>query len=63
MAWSLTRTVQALAADPRHQGSEKLSGQDLHGLRQGDYRIHYTVDAAALSVVVYKIGHRREVYR
>jgi mRNA interferase RelE/StbE len=32
-------------------------------VRQGDYRILYTVDDRALLVVAYKIGHRREVYR
>ena len=55
--------IQALAADSRPPGCEKLSGEDLYRVRQGNYRILYTVDDAALLVVVYKIGHRREVYR
>lgn len=56
--------IQALAADPRPPGCEKLAGQDnLYRVRQGRYRTLYTVDDAALVVVVYKIGHRREVYR
>lgn len=56
--------VQALARNPRPEGCEKLSGQhNLYRVRQGDYRILYTVDDRALLVVVYKIGHRREVYR
>lgn len=55
--------IQALATDPRRQGCERLSGQDLYRVRQGNYRILYTVNDAALLVVVYKIGHRREVYR
>jgi mRNA interferase RelE/StbE len=56
--------VQALASNPRPEGCEKLSGQhNLYRVRQGDYRILYTVDDHALLVVVYKIGHRREVYR
>jgi mRNA interferase RelE/StbE len=56
--------VQALASNPRPEGCEKLSGQhNLYRVRQGDYRILYTVDDRALLVVVYKIGHRREVYR
>jgi mRNA interferase RelE/StbE len=60
----LAARIQALATDPRPPGCEKLSGQDnLYRVRQGDYRILYTVDDAALLVVVYKIGHRREVYR
>lgn len=55
--------IQTLATDSRPQGCEKLSGQDLYRVRQGDYRILYTVNDAALLVVVYKIGHRRDVYR
>jgi mRNA interferase RelE/StbE len=56
--------IQALGTNPRPPGCEKLSGQDnLYRVRQGDYRILYTVDDRALLVVVYKIGHRREVYR
>lgn len=56
--------IQALAADPRPPGCEKLAGQDnLYRVRQGRYRILCTVDDTALVVVVYKIGHRREVYR
>ena len=55
--------IRGLAADPRSQGSEKLSGQNLYRVRQGDYRIIYTVDDATLLVVIYKIGHRREAYR
>ena len=55
--------IQALATDPRPKGSEQLSGQDLYRVRQGNYRILYTINDAALLVVIYKIGHRREVYR
>jgi len=56
--------VQALASNPRPEGCEKLSGQhNLYRVRQGDYRILYTVDDHALLVVAYKIRHRREVYR
>jgi mRNA interferase RelE/StbE len=55
--------IQGLAIDPRPQGCEKLSGQDLYRVRQGDYRILYTVNDTALLVVVYRIAHRREVYR
>ena len=55
--------IQALATDPRPKGCEQLAGQDLYRVRQGNYRILYTINGAALLVVIYKIGHRREVYR
>ena len=59
----IVRKIQALARNPRPEGCEKLSGQDKYRLRQGDYRILYSVDDAAEAVVIVKIGHRRDVYR
>ncbi len=55
--------IQGLANDPRPPGCEKLSGHDLYRVRQGHYRILYTVHDVELLVVAIKIGHRREVYR
>lgn len=55
--------IQGLATAPRPPGCEKLSGREQYRVRQGNYRILYTLDDADLLVVVIKIGHRREVYR
>ena len=55
--------IQALAADPRPSGAEKLSGQERYRVRQGDYRILYEIEDQVLRVIVVKIGHRRDVYR
>ena len=55
--------IQALAADPRPHGSEKLSGQEGYRLRQGDYRVVYAIDDAEPTVLVVKIGNRRDIYR
>ncbi|MBI4219464.1 MAG: type II toxin-antitoxin system RelE/ParE family toxin [Chloroflexi bacterium] len=55
--------VQALSSQPRPPGSEKLAGQERYRLRQGNYRILYEIDDAERSVVIFKIGHRRDVYR
>ena len=55
--------IQALGAEPRPPGVEKLSGAEKYRVRQGDYRVLYTVDEAAHIVVVVKIGHRRDIYR
>ena len=59
----IVRRIQNLADDPRPSGCEKLSGHEKYRLRQGDYRILYAVDDDKPSVVVVKIGHRRDVYR
>lgn len=52
-----------LADDPRPSGSEKLSGQDKYRVRQGNYRIVYSIQDNELTVWVVKVGHQREVYR
>jgi len=59
----IARKIQALGGDPRPHGSEKLSGEDLYRIRQGDYRIVYGIQDKAASVVVIRIAHRRDVYR
>jgi len=55
--------IQALAGTPRPEGAVKLSGQEQYRVRQGSYRIVYSVDDAERIVVVVKVGHRRDVYR
>ena len=59
----IARKIQALAAEPRPQGTENLSGKNLYRIRQGDYRILYGVEDTARSIVVIRIGHRGDVYR
>ena len=55
--------IHGLASDPRPPGAEKLSGAEKYRLRQGDYRVLYSVDDAEKVLVIVKIGHRRDVYR
>ncbi|HLH24603.1 MAG TPA: type II toxin-antitoxin system RelE/ParE family toxin [Chloroflexota bacterium] len=55
--------MEALRDDPRPPGAEKLSAQERYRIRQGNYRILYTVADAALTVEIVKVGHRRDVYR
>ena len=55
--------MQGLSDQPRPPGCEKLTGHDLFRVRQGMYRILYEVQDHDLTVVIFKIGHRRDVYR
>jgi mRNA interferase RelE/StbE len=55
--------IARLAADPRPPGCEKLFAENVFRVRQGDYRILYSVDDERRIVAIIKIGHRREVYR
>ncbi|MEW6405674.1 MAG: type II toxin-antitoxin system RelE/ParE family toxin [Chloroflexota bacterium] len=55
--------IGQLAMDPRPPGCEKLSGQEKYRIRQGSYRIVYSVKDNELFVYVVKVGHRKDVYR
>lgn len=59
----ILKRIDALAADPRGPGSEKLSGQERYRVRQGVYRIVYEIVDDRLVVIVVKVGYRGEVYR
>ncbi|MDF0643991.1 MAG: type II toxin-antitoxin system RelE/ParE family toxin [Nitrospira sp.] len=60
----LVKRMKALQNDPRPPGVKKLSGEDdLYRIREGDYRIIYTVQDKALLILVLKIGDRKEIYR
>jgi mRNA interferase RelE/StbE len=55
--------VRELARDPRPEGCQKLSGEGDYRIRQGSYRVIYSIDDAERTVRILKIGHRKEVYR
>jgi mRNA interferase RelE/StbE len=55
--------IAALADNPRPPGCEKLSALERYRVRQGDYRIVYSIQDDEQTVWIVKIGHRREVYR
>jgi len=55
--------IEGLASEPRPHACEKLSGLDQYRVRQGDYRVVYSVDDDVKVVLVVKVGHRRDVYR
>ena len=55
--------IEKLANDPRPIGSEKLTGQERYRVRQGLYRIVYSIQDNELTIWVVKVGHRKDVYR
>ena len=55
--------IEALAENPRPPGCEKLSGQQKYRLRQGRYRILYSLQDDELTIWVVKVGHRKDIYR
>ncbi|MEK9140701.1 MAG: type II toxin-antitoxin system RelE/ParE family toxin [Nitrospirota bacterium] len=60
----IAKRLKSLRENPRPQGVKKLAGEaDLYRIREGDYRIIYTIQDKELIVLVVKIGDRKEVYR
>lgn len=60
----IVERIGGLAENSRGVGAEKLAGyEDRYRVRQGDYRIVYLIDDKTTTVTVYKVGHRKDVYR
>ena len=55
--------IENLGEDPRPAGCEKLTGQERYRLRQGRYRILYSIQDDELTIWIVKVGHRKDVYR
>jgi mRNA interferase RelE/StbE len=54
--------IRKLRDSLRPSGCEKLSDQELYRVRQGKYRIAYSIQDNELMVWVIKVGHRKNVY-
>lgn len=60
----LVACIRQLATQPRPGGVEKLKGFDgMYRIRSGDYRVVYEINDAVVTVMVIKVGHRKDVYR
>ena len=59
----IVQRIQSLADDPRPPGCQQLSERDRYRLRQGRYRILYSIRDEILVVNVVRIAHRKDVYR
>ena len=55
--------IETLKDNPRPNGCEKLTDQELYRVRQGKYRIVYSIQDEELTIWVIKVGHRSIVYR
>lgn len=61
---AITEAIRALAQEPFPADMKRLSvAGTLYRIRVGDYRVIYSVKVASKTVLVEKIGHRKEVYR
>jgi len=55
--------IEKLAEEPRPPGAKKLSGSERYRIRQGRFRIVYSIEDEVLIVYVIRIADRKDVYR
>jgi mRNA interferase RelE/StbE len=48
--------IRTLGENPKPAGAEKLAGVDLWRIRQGNYRIVYSIEEDTLTVWIVKVG-------
>ncbi len=60
---NILQRIESLITNPRPPGSEKLTGQERYRIRQGRYRIFYSIQDNELLIWIVKISHRKDVYR
>jgi mRNA interferase RelE/StbE len=59
----IVEKIRSLEDEPRPHGYENLSAQERYRIRQGDYRIVYSITDAGKIVEIFKVGHRSEIYK
>ena len=59
----ITDSVEALRIDPLKGKVMSADWKGFRRLRIGDYRVIYAFDGVELLISVFRVGHRREVYR
>jgi len=59
----LIEAIDRLATEPTAGGVLKGEFRGLRRLRVGRYRIGYEVDGGELTILVIRIGHRKDAYR
>lgn len=59
----VVKCIESLADDPRARRAQKLSGKERYRIRQGRYRILYSIRDRELIVYIVRIGQRKSVYR
>ena len=61
----IDRTILKLRTDPRMRGSKHLRDYKHadHRIRMGDYRILFDIDDAQKTIIILRVGHRKDIYR
>jgi mRNA interferase RelE/StbE len=55
--------ISLLSNNPRPSGCLKLTAEEGYRLKTGDYRILYRIEDKEKIIYIYRIKHRKEVYK
>ena len=59
----ILKAVEHLSGNPHPIGARKLVGSEhTYRIREGNYRVLYTVTASSMVVQIVRVGHRKDVY-
>jgi mRNA interferase RelE/StbE len=59
----IVERIRSLGDEQRPHSCEKLSARERYRIRQGDYRIVYSIADPGRIVDIFKVGHRSEIYK
>jgi mRNA interferase RelE/StbE len=55
--------IRNLSNDPRPIGIQKLTNEEGYRIRSGKYRIFFEINYKSQTILIYRIKHRKDVYR
>jgi mRNA interferase RelE/StbE len=55
--------IKSLIDNPKPPNCEKLTDQERYRIRQGRYRIVYSIQDDDLTIWIIKVAHRKDIYR
>ena len=58
----LIKTIENLQSNP-YKNAKKIIGKEFYRIRVGKYRIVYEIIKKDFEILVYKIGHRKDIYK
>lgn len=58
----IAQKIQELSKNPRDFGSKKLVTVGSYRVKIGDYRIIYDINDKLITILIIRIGHRKDIY-
>ena len=58
----LLKSIQKLQSNP-YGNAKKITGKEFYRIRVGKYRIVYEIVKTDFEIIIYKIGHRKDIYK